>query len=70
MIRLGTLEQIEAQTLNVASHEDELMAAKMRLRALMGMPLLQVGESMASAAVLKTLIELSQEFGGDNLRVM
>ena len=46
------------------------MAAKMRLRALKGEPLLQSGDSMSSFEVLETMAALQNEFGARNLRAL
>lgn len=66
---MGTQEEIQAQTIVVSQLEDQMMVAKLRLRALRGDPLIQTGDSMSSALMGETLAKLQQEFGVRNLRV-
>lgn len=69
-MQMGTQEEIDAQFLKLYAAENEVMKAKMRLRALKGEPLLQGGDSFDYAASLETMAALQNEFGARNLRAM
>lgn len=66
---MGTQEEIQVQQAVIARLEDQVMAAKLRLRALRGEPLMQVGDSMSSAVLGETMTALEREFGARNLRL-
>lgn len=67
---LGTVDEIRAQELKVYAAENALVVAKLRLRALKGEPLLQVGDSVSVFELQEELTVLQNEFGARNLRMM
>lgn len=69
-MKLGTDQEIAEQALAVHLAEQQLMKAKLRLRALRGETLMQPGDSMNAADLMDTIAALQNEFGGRNLRMM
>lgn len=65
----GTEAEITEQLVKVDQLEQQLAKAKLRLRALKGDALLQVGDSFPSISVEEAMAELQAEFGSRNLRV-
>jgi hypothetical protein len=70
MPQLGTDEEISAQEENVLAAERAVMEAKLRLRALRGVALMQSGDSFPMAALNEALKVIEHEFGARNLRIM
>ena len=69
MSQLGTNEEIKAQEVLVWQAENALNAAKLRLRALKGEPLMKSGDNFSVLELSDTLAALQNEFGGRNLRM-
>ena len=69
-MQIGTAVEIQEQALKVNAAEQVVMAAKLRLRALKGEPLMQSGDSMNAADLMDTIAALQNEFGARNLRMM
>lgn len=69
-MQLGTPQEIRDQEMNLEAAKRAVMAAKMRLRALKGEPLLQAGDSMNVLDLAEDMAALQNEFGARNLRAM
>ena len=69
-MKLGTDQEIAEQALAVHMAEQQLMKARLRLRALRGETLMQPGDSMDVAELMEEMTKLQNEFGARNLRVM
>jgi hypothetical protein len=69
-MQLGTPDEIRQQELKVYAAETAVVVAKLRLRALKGEALLQVGDSVSVFALQEELTVLQNEFGARNLRMM
>jgi hypothetical protein len=67
---IGTTLEIQEQQRRVYAAEQDLMRARLRLRALKGEPLMQPGDSMGAAELMDEMAALQNEFGARNLRVM
>jgi len=66
---LATQNEIQAQERFVYKAEQDLMGAKLRLRAMKGEPLFRQGDSMGVTELSDVIDQLIHEFGSRNIRM-